>query len=299
MIGRSQAFCLDSFFALCYTYIIIQLYKGGSLIKLAIPFHLNQSQNDDVKEFNILFYKTKNRIEDLIEFIQEYENTRINIQFPDGVHLATLKSINKVSNNIYCRVRASDMIMIPELKENNIKFFFDSDISAYNYSTLAAYINYGVSDVYITDDLCYDLKNVNKICAENNVQMRLILNHIPSTTFDSGTNPRSPIFMPKDMDILNQYFDVFEFDCGNPYDWAKFDVLYRTWFENKYWHGQLNEINEDVAQDFNCDSIYPDFTKFKINCQRRCDRRVTNHCTKCESFIEIGKTLQQKNVRYR
>lgn len=124
------------------------------------------------------------------------------------------------------------------------------------YSCLESFINLGVSDVYIADDLCYNLKNVHDICQENNVQMRLILNQVPSMTLDRGINPKAPIFMPKDMDTINPYFDVFEFECGLPYDWAKFDVLYRAWFVNKYWHGQMSEINEDVDMDFHCDAIH-------------------------------------------
>ena len=49
------------------------------MIKLAIPFQLNGELNEEVKEFNILFYKSRNSIEDLIDFVQEYEDTRINL----------------------------------------------------------------------------------------------------------------------------------------------------------------------------------------------------------------------------
>lgn len=268
------------------------------MIKLAIPFQLNGELNDEIKEFNILFYKSRNSIEDLIDFVQEYDNTRINLEFPEGIHMPTVKSINKVSDKIYIRVAPTDITKAAELKENSYKFFFNQDMKVPTYSCLESFINLGVSDVYIADDLCYNLKNVHDICQENNVQMRLILNQVPSMTLDRGINPKAPIFMPKDMDTINPYFDVFEFECGLPYDWAKFDVLYRAWFINKYWHGQMSEINEDVDMDFHCDAIHPSFTASKINCERRCCKRLSNHCNKCEDFLSLGEVLKKKQIRF-
>lgn len=92
------------------------------MIKLAIPFQLNGELNDEVKEFNILFYKSRNSIEDLIDFVQEYEDTRINLEFPEGIHMPTVKSINKVSDKIYVRVAPTDITKAAELKENSYKF---------------------------------------------------------------------------------------------------------------------------------------------------------------------------------
>jgi len=268
------------------------------MIKLAIPFQLNGELNDDVKEFNILFYKSRNSIEDLIEFVQEYEDTRINLEFPEGIHMPTVKSINKVSDNIYIKVAPADILKVVELKENNFKFFFNQDMPVSTYTALDAFFRMGVSDVYIADDLCYNLTEVRQMCESHNVQMRLVLNKIPCTTFDRGVNPKSPIYMPKDFELLDGYFDVFEFECGLPYDWAKFDVLYRAWFINHYWHGQMSEINEDVDQNFHCDAIHPDFTRNKLNCERRCCKRVSNNCRKCEDFLELGEVLKAKRIRF-
>lgn len=269
-------------------------------VKIAIPYQhdINFKLNDEAKEFNILFYKSRNKIEDLIAFIQAYPDTRINISFPEGLHVPTLVSASKVSENIYARLKAENMLNLKELNDNNIKFFFDSDCPAYNYTILDGFIKMGVSDVYIADDLCYNMADVAAYVHDKNIQLRLILNHIPSTAFDKGANMRSPIYMPKDMDKLDRYYDVFEFECGEPYDWAKFDVLYRSWFEKKYWHGEMYEINSDVSQSFHCDMLHPEYTEFKLNCGRRCNTRLSNHCRKCEQFIEIGELLKKKEARF-
>lgn len=265
-------------------------------IQLAIPFKLNNELNDQVKEFNILFYKDDNSLEKLIEFVQEYPDTRINIEFPKGIHLPTLTTINKIHSNIYTRITENDLLNVSELREKDCKFFLDSHLCASNYTNLDAHIKMGVSDVYIADDLCYNLRDVSKYCHKNKVKLRLILNRIPATSFDKGVNYCSSIYRPQDLDLLKLYFDTFEFDCGKQYDWAKFDVLYRAWFKRGNWHGDLAEINDDLDLYFPNDSVVPDFTNYKINCERRCCQRITNSCSKCQQFLEIAWSLKDQNI---
>lgn len=267
--------------------------------QLAIPFHYpNDEVNDKATEFNLLFFQSRNKIEDLIEFIQEYENKRINISFPEGVHLPTLKSICAVSDNIYVRLMASDMMIVADLQQNDIKFFFDASMGVGNYTNLDAFIRLGVSDIYPVDDLCYNINEVAEYCHSKGIKLRLILNSIPATTFDKGINPRSSIYRPQDIDMLNKYYDTFEFNCGEPYDWAKFNVLYRTWFERKHWHGQISEINDDVHMDFHNDTVYPDITNYKIVCGRKCNQRIGSYCKKCEQWLEVGQIFEDKRIKF-
>ena len=116
---------------------------------LAIPFrYKNDLYNDIASEFNILFFQSKNKIEKLIEFVREYPEKKINISFPEGVNISIVNSINAVSNNIYIRLKASDLMAVKDLKNKNIKFFFDYDVPVTNYTNLDAFIRLGVSDIY-------------------------------------------------------------------------------------------------------------------------------------------------------
>ena len=267
--------------------------------QLAVPYHYNNDDtNSMAAEFNILFFQSRNRVEDLIEFIQEYKDKRINISFPEGIHMPTLKSICAVSENIYVRLKATDMMILPDLQEAHMRYFFDASMSVGNYTNLDAFIRLGVSDIYPVDDLCYNINEVAEYCHSKDVRLRLILNAIPSTSFDKGINPRSSIYRPQDIDLLNRYYDTFEFDCGEPYDWAKFGVLYKTWFERKAWHGQISEINEDVHMNFHNDTIYPNLTDYKIVCGRKCNQRIGNYCKKCEQWLEIGEIFEDKRIKF-
>lgn len=266
---------------------------------IAVPFHYtNDEVNDVVSEFNLLFFQSRNKIEDLIEFIQEYKDKRINIAFSEGVHIPTLKSICAISDNVYVRLKAPDMMMLPEIQEKGFKFFFDSSLSVGNYTNLDAFIRLGVTDIYFVDDLAYNLSELSEYCHSKNVKLRLILNKIPSTSFDKGINPRSQIFRPQDIDVIDKYVDTYEFDCGEPYDWSKFNVLYHTWFERKHWHGQISEINEDVHMNFHNDTVYPNLIDYKIVCGRKCNQRIGNYCKKCNQWLEIGEIFEDKRIKF-
>lgn len=268
-------------------------------MKYAIPYkYRNDTFNDDAAEFNIKFYQSRNKIEDLIEFVQEYKDKEINILFPEGVHLPTLKSITAIGDKIAARLKASDITSVGELKEHNIKFFFDNELMVTNYTELDAFIKLGVSEIYPANDLMYNINDLSEYCKDKGVKLRLVLNRIPNTSFDKGVNPKSLILRPQDIDILNEYIDVFEFDCGEPYDWAKFDVLQRAWFVRKDWHGELYEINEDVQISFDNDAVWPTMNLDKLSCGRKCNQRLNTYCRKCEQWLDVADTLGKKKIKF-
>lgn len=268
---------------------------------LAAPFKLNSEYDDAITEFNIKYDKNKNSLDKLIEFVSEYPDRRINIEFIQGVELSVLKVLTSVHEDIAARlINFAEVSNVLELAENGYQFFFDRTLlPTYDYTNLDFLLSIGVSDVYIADDLCYNLQEVHEFLQEKNVKSRLVLNKIPSTVYDKGRNLRSPIYRPQDLETLSQYYDVFEFDCGSPFDWVKFDVLYRSWFVKEKWVGDLREINDDLEIEFPCLSIVPEFTRYKNNCDKQCIKRVNCPCKKCQQFIEIGQELASKGIRFR
>ena len=268
----------------------------STLEKISAPFKMYNDKNDYISEFNIRFNKGQNSFEKLIDFIDYYKDRRINIEFTGDFPMGVISGINKISDNVYVRLTQDNFLAYQELRGNNYKFFFDQDYKVYNYASLECFIDMGVSDVYPTDDLLYNIQETKDYCRSKNVNMRLVLNRIPSTIFNRGNTYKSQLYRPQDMDFLDQYFDMFEFDCGDPYDWAKFDVLYRNWFERKGWNGSLEEINDDLRLHYPILSIPSDITFIKSKCGRRCNKREISFCDKCNQYVEIGKNLEDRQI---
>lgn len=278
-----------------------------SLDKVCVPFKYENEfngVNKTVREFDINFIqvtdgvdsKTSN-ITTLLDFVRKNKDKNINISFPHEISMSALELVNEIHKNIYVRLSAEQIGSVAELKKNNIKFFFDSTVSAYNYSMLESLLSLGISQLYISDDLCYNMDEVAKIARKKNVKLRCILNRIPSTALDKGINEKSMIYRPQDLPLLYEYFDCFEFDCGEPYDWAKFDVLFRTFFRKGKWNGNLQELNPDVAFRFDDRFIFPEYTANKINCERRCCSHYGNSCKKCKQYLNLHSMLIQKKIR--
>ena len=265
--------------------------------KLAIPFLLNNYLNDIASEFNIKFDKNKNSFEKLVEFIQEYPETRINIEFPPGdVNTSTIAALDKITDKVYVRLSASDIGMIDEMREKGIKYFFSNSILAETWSSLNDFATLGVTDIYPASDLMYSLGDLREWASEHDINLRIILNHIPSTSLTAGQDIKSFVPRPEDMKKLDKYFDSFEFDTGTVGDAMKLDVYYRVFFQDHRWPGQMAELNDDVMMNYPNQSLIPDYNSYKFNCGRVCDKRVTNHCRKCEQFMEIARHLASNNI---
>lgn len=277
------------------------------LDKICIPFKYENEfngVNKTVKEFDINFIQITNGIDSknsnmttLLDFVRKNKDKNINISFPHEISMSALELANEVHKNIYVRLSVEQIGNVAELKKNNIKFFFDSAISAYNYSMLESLLSLGISQLYISDDLCYNMDEVIKITKAKKVKLRCILNRVPSTALDKGINEKSMIYRPEDLPLLEKYFSCFEFDCGEPYDWAKFDVLFRTFFRKGKWNGNLQELNPDVTFRFDDRFVIPEYTANKLNCERRCCSHYSNSCKKCEQFLNLQTMLIQKKIR--
>lgn len=268
---------------------------------IAVPFQRFDSLEGAIKEYNIEFRTDDSRLDDLIDFISLPFVYRVNIHFDSKVPVHIIEIANKVKDCVYVRLSPDQWFEAKGLKENDVRFFFDSSMPVSNICQLTEFIKMGVSDVYIADDLVYMLPRVGKYCSQENVNVRMVLNRIPLTTFDKGDDPRSLMCRPQDTYHLLDYIDTFEFDCydeNNNYQWNVFDVLFKAFFVNQYWHGDLSELNPDIhlPHGFPNDSITPEYTGYKVDCGRRCG--LGSSCRKCQQFYDIGIEFKNKEVRF-
>ena len=271
-------------------------------MKLALPFALNNEfYTERTDEFNIRFNPNRNSIEKLLEFCEAFPNKRINIEYTDNnPKIPDILGLRVKHPEVYCRVKDGNMAKCAELIAQGVPAFMDSDLPAGNFSELGLFLSLGVSDIYIVDDLCYNMSDVYELCHERGIQTRMILNNIPSVIRDAGSYIKSPIFPPECVHLLDRYIDVAEFDCGKPFDWHRLGVYYRAWFERKDWHGNLQEIINGLNIPIPNDSlITDDWINFKMHCGRRCDARATSKCRKCEQMFNIATSLASKQIGVR
>ncbi len=125
--------------------------------------------------------------------------------------LEKLRFAKLVNSNIHIIIDTYIPADLELLQKFNIDFYLSSAHAAGNFRELEFLVSLGVTDVYIIDDLCYQLDKVKKFCQQHNVNSRLILNEIPSQRSDANNDSRAPYFVPEVIDELSKYIDVFEF----------------------------------------------------------------------------------------
>lgn len=271
------------------------MQKNLERYPIAIPFKRYHDLEGKIAEYNIEFRVNDSELQKLIDFISLPAVERVNIHFTNGaIPIQIIQTANKVKDCVYVRLSEEQWASIPKLKEEGIRYFMDVTAPVCSFSELEFFIGLGVTDVYIADDLVYNMADVENYCHKNDVKIRTILNRIPLTPFDKGRNVKSLIYRPQDTIPLMEYIDTFEFDCGDPYDWHIFNVLFKAYFVNGYWHGDLMELNPDIQleQGFPNDSIVPEYTGYKVNCDRKCNKH--SPCRKCEQFYDIGIYIRDK-----
>lgn len=263
-----------------------------------MPFKLHSpyTSYENAAEFDIIFKKDSS-LDNLLDFLNEYSDKRINIIFDkDEVNYPILKTISKMEFNFAVKLNSRMMREVKQLKELNIPFYFDNTLAATSLCTLDAMFALGVSDVYIADDLCYNMSQTHALCASKNVKIRLILNRIPNTTSLRGSDYRSVVPLPQDFEALTYYVDIFEIDCGEKLDFAVFDVCYRAFFEKGKWNGNIQEINKDLAYPIYDKSIMPQYSWKRFNCGRRCSKRPNAKCDTCETMYRLSQLFVEKGL---
>lgn len=259
---------------------------------VAIPFKNHYKLNDKVQEFNIFFDSDKNNLDTLIEFIQTFENHIINIEYRNGIDIKTATALSKISDRVRFRLRAEDISKVAKLHERGCKYFFDSSMAANSWTMLFWLVEYHqVCDVYIKDDLIYELDRVKEYCDKHDVRVRMIINRAP-TSYPIGPDDFiAPLCRPQDMDDISKWIDVVEFDCGNPCDFNVLKVLYKAYIVNKFWYGQLEEINVDFKGfDMPCPGLVRGLINKRSQCGLRC--RKGGKCQTCRNTIQLARSLR-------
>lgn len=264
-------------------------------MKIALPWYPREDRQFG-DEYNITFVNKSNNFDNLIDFLTCYPDIRFNILIDISEYefdFQKIKILNTINPNIHIILNNLTCQKQKILKKNNIKFYLSPEYAVSNFRMLECIASLGVTDIYIQDDLCYNLSKVRKAADKLNIQIRLILNQIASSIPNKGENVRSPWFIPETVDELDKYIDIAEFENNS---WVRIETLYKIWFKDKQWRENLRYINPQLNIDIWNQCMIPDFTKYKMNCGYRC--AYGSVCKKCNQFTEMAQNLYNKKIEY-
>lgn len=266
-------------------------------VRVVIPFKRHFELNDKVGGFSIRFDPGKNDLDKLIEFVRTFPDKQIEVTCRNGVDVKSASALSKVADNVRFCIGAVDLRKCPQLRERGCRFFFDRSVSADSWSELSWLVeDMGVSDVYVCDDLMYELDRVHHYCLSHGTLVRLVANRVAASHVVDPKSDIAPLVLPQDMGTIGRWVDVIEFDCGEPFDFKRLKVLYHVYVTNRFWYGQLGEINPDAdGLDIPCPCVSGRLCEKRSTCGLRCARGRA--CNTCSSLMASARGLRDIHGR--
>lgn len=242
-----------------------------------------------IKKADEIMIKYTHKTEELLQFIKEYdEDQRIIVNI---ISLEDIESNIEIFNAAaIAHKKFGIMLSIKQdwtiLKENNLPFFFVEGASCLD--ELDAYIIAGVSDIYIINELGFQLDKVYKVCHRNGIQVRVYPNVAQSKTNFEINGVRKFYIRPDDVSIYEPYVDVFEF-FG---DLTKQPVYYDI-YNDERWLGDLGLVIIGLNTELDNKTIMPVFGEARLDCGKKC---VFDKCNICREVVNVAEALKEKNI---
>lgn len=201
--------------------------------------------------------------------------------------LQELRQLNKVRNNV---VYMLDFIPAKEL---NIDFshFLSFSFAAENLDQIKKMgLRSGLTDVYITGEVCFKMNDVSALAKQLDIKIRLIPNFPQALYREEDTEAITSFWIrPEDLHLYEPFVDVIEFLTE---DIQLQKTFYDIYFVNKRWNKPLGILIPylDKVQNHH---LTEDFTLARLNCNKVC---ILNRCHLCHKMESMGSLLQKNQL---
>lgn len=255
-------------------------------MKYSLPFYVGNKYLDMADEIMIKYDADSES--SLMGFLDEHPNQRVVLR---------IAKKNKMTDSNYQFLQAivkqyaegAVVIRFEELVDSGIKFTLPHFFLYYcnDIEQALTLQNMGVTDIYVTGNLCYQLKNLKEKIKCN---IRVYPNWAQSSIEQS--NPYTKFFIrPEDVKMFEPYIDYFEFYTDDVRAAAD---LYKVYCVKGHFEGDLSKIITGFppAQIYN-ECIDPLLAADRLKCNKTCVYWGSS-CKICEKWFHLAQTLYNK-----
>lgn len=277
---------LEEFLSIKQTLFMKQNLEQRRILSLksCIEWRKSFKNLPEIDQFNIDY---RNKEIKLLNFLNQYAQTqRVNIRLPEGTTEDDIELLEAAADKGF-----NIAIILPgtkyteRLKDKNIKFYFEE--ACYTWDDLQRQINLGVSDVFISGQLGFEIKQVSEMVG--NIQIRCYANICQPNIFGED-GFKSFYIRPEDVDFYSKYVDIIEFFNSVKNQ----QVLYDVYFKTKEWNGKLREIIKGMTSDINNYYILgSEFARRRSECGKKCLKG--NRCQLCDRLTELANTIEDSD----
>lgn len=265
-----------------------------------MKYCINYSNKSHIidKVDEILIRYDKNKILELFtQFIPAHLNQRIIVQLIEEDNIDTIVNNLKKIISIYnenkdikfdIQLPFYNQKFIEELKDTNLKYFFKA--AANSWDKFTGLISQNVSDIYITDELAFELDKVAEIAHKNNIKVRIYPN-VAQSRWDKLSDILKFFIRPEDIEMYEPYVDVCEFYGDKA---QQIDTYYKIYQEDKKWFGNLQEIIIGLDSKIDSRYIIPRFAEKRIKCGKDCLKG--GKCEMCKRILDLSEQLENAHL---
>lgn len=235
------------------------------------------------KEPNLINYIKTSKIK-VVADVTQYKDLK------DSINI--FEACLNISNKFTLKISLSQSEFIPLLMEKNINFFFAE--GADTWDKLHSFILNGVSEVYITNELGFDIIRVSDVCKKFDIKVRVYPNIAQTSAIYSQNLDTFKFFYirPEDAELYEEYVDVFEF--YGPVD--RQEVLYKIYEINKNWPDDLSILILGLKCNVISDTINPALGGRRLSCKKKCN---AFECIACDNALYLAKELADMNIVFK
>lgn len=265
-----------------------------------MKYCINYSNKSHIidKVDEILIRYDKNKILELFtQFIPAHLNQRVIVQLIEEDNIDTIVNDLKKIISIYNENKDIKFdIQLPfynqkfmeELKDTNLKYFFKA--AANSWDKFTGLMSQNVSDIYITDELAFELDKIAEIAHKNNIKVRIYPN-VAQSRWDKLSDILKFFIRPEDIEIYEPYVDVCEFYGDKA---QQIDTYYKIYQEDKKWFGDLQEIIIGLDSKIDSRYIIPRFAEKRIKCGKDCLKN--GKCEMCKRILDLSEQLENAHL---
>ena len=247
---------------------------------------------NELAELSITYNK-----EDLTlpQFLQEHKSQMINILINKVEDLERLTLLYDQYKNIKIMFDLKNEDLIKKIPNIKIPFFFYTFIN--NWDVLTQVLSFHPTDIYISDELGFELAAVAKMAHAAGAQVRVLPNlaqtswrEIEGHMHTQFNGLKKFFIRPEDVELYEPYVDVMEF-AGNEKQIATY---YKIYAKEHKWFGDLNEIIIDLNYHIDNRGIVSTFGEQRLKCGKKCLKG--QHCQICERIAHLSQTLREHDL---
>ena len=232
----------------------------------------------------------------IFDYILEHQHQRINAKVTEQGHIYKYNLLEKFEAFKDEHPNANFAIILPKYdlklaqlcQQKELDFFFDMVVR--DWETFNTFITAGVSDIYLVEQMMFEIKDAAAAAHKAGVKVRTFPN-IAQRRYEETKSIKCFFIRPEDVDLyegLVDIMDIYTIDEINQ------DVVLEIYKDDKMWWGPLREIIVGLDNDIDGRYIIPRFGERRLNCGRKCFKG--HRCDVCETVEGLSKNLEKAGL---